>query len=144
MTPFAPQHHKIYFKKDDLKREKVILGGIDPTNDHLIYLASPFTHDNKNVEHHRFIQAEVITALMMKNDYNVFSPIVYSYELHRKFGFSGEFTFWAKYDEVMLKRCTHVVILDVEGWDTSKGVANEIKLANKYNIPILKWSQIVD
>jgi len=110
----------------------------------LIYLASPFTHENTNVEHHRFIQAEVITALILKNNFNVFSPIVHCYEIAKKFTLPSHFEFWAKYDEAMLKRCTHVVILDIEGWEISKGVANEKRLAEKYNIPILRWSQIVD
>jgi len=140
--PFAPLHHKIALEKQG--KEKINLQGIDPNKDHLIYLASPFTHENTNVEHHRFIQAEVITALILKNNFNVFSPIVHCYEIAKKFKLPSDFTFWAIYDEAMLKRCTHVVILDIEGWEISKGVANEKRLAEKYNIPILRWSQIVD
>lgn len=44
--------------------------------------------------------------------------------------------FWEEYDRVMISKCDKLIVLMLEGFETSKGVNNEIKIAEELNIPV--------
>ena len=47
-----------------------------------------------------------------------------------------DWNYWKNYLELILPRCDELWVLKMEGWDKSNGVAGEIELAKKLNIPI--------
>jgi len=108
----------------------------DIPQDHLIYLASPYTHEDKLVMYNRFKEAEYVVASLLKENYCVYSPIVHCHSIAQKYKLPTDFAYWAKYDEAVLKRCTHMYVLELEGWMESNGIKFEKEVALKHNIPI--------
>lgn len=97
----------------------------------LYYLASPFSHSDDTVCWERFKEAEQYTADMLEGGYNVYSPIVYNYELAKTYMLPTDWTFWAGVDRRMLKACDECLVLCISGWQESKGVQAEIRYARR-------------
>lgn len=95
-----------------------------------IYLAIPYS----GMEESSFQQANEATVELLKNGYNVFSPITHSHPLTR-FNLPGTWDFWSKIDYQFLDWCDKVVVLiPKEGWEkveTSKGCSAEVDYALK-------------
>lgn len=104
----------------------------------LIYLASPFSHKDKNIEESRFKDITLIAALLEKKyGYAMFLPITQSYAMVKMVpSLGGEFKSWEKIDLFMVGKSDELWVVKLEGWENSKGVKAEIKHANKIVIPI--------
>lgn len=102
-----------------------------------VYLASPYTHPDTNVRHERFVAVCKKAAQMMRDGRVVFSPIAHSHPIE-VLGFdqpqSG--VFWKAQDAPYLHLCSELVVLMLEGWDRSPGVAHEIEVAIQRGIPV--------
>jgi hypothetical protein len=102
----------------------------------LIYLASPFNHDEETVREERRRLVTVATARFMKMGFVVYSPIVHNGTVATVYDLGRHFTFWRFHDETILSRCDAMWILLIDGWDKSFGVASEIKFSKKRKIPV--------
>jgi hypothetical protein len=68
----------------------------------------------------------------------VFSPLTYSIPLsHSHKGWEN----WRKFDLEMLSRCDRVIVLKLPGWESSRGVAEEIARAKELGLPI-EWMEV--
>lgn len=117
------------------------------TSKPLIYLASPHTHADPARVNIRFDQAQIATILLMQQGFIVYSPIVYTHPLWRlsqstKPGCTlhglGEWKHedWLEFDRHMMERCDKCLVLAIDGWDTSKGVALEMDYFTKAGKPV--------
>lgn len=95
----------------------------------MIYLASPYTHRFFWVRWWRWIQVARVTAMLMQQGLHVFSPIANTHWIAVFFKLPGDFEYWKKYNEDMIKRCGRFVVLKLEGWETSKGCIGEAVIA---------------
>lgn len=102
----------------------------------LTYLASPYTHDNRQVILERTRQAEIAAAKLMMKGHVVFSPIAHSHAIAEHIGNHVDGSFWQKQDEPYLRFCDRMVVLTLPGWEQSKGVTYEIAVARERGIPI--------
>lgn len=93
----------------------------------LIYLASPYSHINPAVRYYRYLAARLATTNLLRENLAVFSPIVYGKEMENIIG--QDYLSWKNLNDVMLSRCDAVMVLKLDGWDESKGVAYEIDFA---------------
>lgn len=103
----------------------------------MIFLASPYSHPSANVRGERFLQAATAAGNIILNGYNVFSPISHShyiFELVPATGSSWEQ--WAEINHEMIDLSTEVWVLALNGWEQSKGVANEIEYAGATGKPV--------
>lgn len=103
----------------------------------LIYLASPYTHANPAIKEQRFKQVCAVAGRLMKEGKNVFSPIAHSHPIEQYFedGKPEGHAFWLKQDFAILAKSTKLVVLTLEGWETSTGVAAELQFAQANGIP---------
>lgn len=101
----------------------------------LTYLASPYSHSNKQIQERRFQAACRQAAEIMKTGELVFSPIAHTHPI-AAFGLPGDWAFWQAYDRVMLERCDELAVLQLDGWEESIGVQAEIAIAKKLNLPV--------
>lgn len=108
----------------------------------MIYLASPFSHPQLEVQHGRYEQVLEATAFLIRNHYVVYSPIVHNYHIASKFNLPGDFDFWKAYDLEMINRSDQVYVLTLDGWISSVGVQSEIKYAITVNKPVFLMSQV--
>jgi hypothetical protein len=101
----------------------------------MIYLACPYTHEDPDVVEKRFINVNRAACALINQGNVVCSPISQNHPI-AKYGLPVEWEFWEKYDTEFLKMCDQMYVLTADGWDTSVGVAAEIKIAEKLGIPV--------
>ena len=97
----------------------------------LIYLASPYTHQDPKLMHKRFVQISNLAGRLLKKGYHVLCPISSSVPI-AKYGHvkSTKWKAWADLDLNYLGRCDEIWItaLDKE-WINSVGMYHELKFA---------------
>ena len=94
----------------------------------MIYLASPYSHPDEAVREQRFRAACRATAQLLASGSTVFSPIVHGHPLVEH-GLPTDWSFWERFDRDHLERCDEVLVLMLDGWRESVGVAAEIEIA---------------
>lgn len=102
---------------------------------HLYYLASPYSHKDREVMDER---AETVTKAavdLLHQGIFVFAPIAYNAPWE-KYNLPGDWNFWQDFDKSFVSRMDAVVVLMIDGWDKSVGVAAEIQFANENLIPV--------
>lgn len=104
----------------------------------LVYLAAPYSHpDNKVVNKRVKTIAKVAGNLMKNKDVFVFSPISHGHPINLNIkGESIGYDNWLALDKAILDICDEMYIIDIEGWNESRGVQVEIDYCKTKNIPI--------
>lgn len=100
----------------------------------MIYIISPFWHEDESVRDRRRNIAIRYTDALIKRGVNVFCPLKYSQNNITKS--TKEEGYWLSFDVEIMRCADEVHVLKVDGWKESKGVAIEIKEADKLKIPI--------
>lgn len=95
------------------------------------YLASPYSHPDPAVKQSRYEEVRYATAWYLKNRIWVYSPIVHCHELARAHGMPTDAGFWKELNHVWIDRLDSVVVLMLDGWRGSVGVADEIDYASE-------------
>ncbi len=101
----------------------------------MIYLASPYSHDDPAIREQRFHAVCRETAELMRRGNVVFSPIVHGHPLVGH-GLPTDWPFWERFDREHLRRCNELVVLTLDGWRESVGVAAEIRIASDLGKPV--------
>lgn len=97
----------------------------------LIYLAGPYTHEDPKVEATRFKMLSKVAGHLLNHndDILVFSPISHGYPISKYGKVSGLSEKWQDFNLKMLHQCDELWIVDIEGWEKSKGTKTEIAFA---------------
>ena len=105
----------------------------------LIYLASPHNSKASITRERRYKAVVKVTAILMKDGYFIYSPIVHSHEVSKEIGkeYALHYDFWKTYDHYMISLCDIFVVLMIPGWDISVGVSDEINYSNEIHKRIL-------
>lgn len=101
----------------------------------MIYLASPYSHPDRTIREQRFRDACRATVRLLELGLTVFSPIIHGHPLVGH-GLPIEWPFWERFDRDHLQRCDEVVVLTLDGWQESVGVAAEIRIAGELGKPV--------
>lgn len=100
----------------------------------LYYLASPYSHESKDVREERFRDVCIVAADLFAKGMCVFSPIAHTHpliehgldELNKlKHGWES----YAEFDRLMISKCDGLIVLQLDGWEESEGIKEEIKIA---------------
>lgn len=102
----------------------------------IIYLATPYSHDDPKVKQERIDAVNKAAAHMMQQGLFVYSPISHTDPIANDNELPTDWQYWGDYCETMLKVCSKMVVLMQEDWEKSEGVNAEIKIARKLGIPI--------
>lgn len=104
----------------------------------LSYLASPYSHPDPAVKEQRFREACRVSGNLMRRGKSIFAPIPHSHSIEQHFEGGGVegMDFWLSQDFAVLRHCSELLVLKLEGWERSKGVAAEVELAGKLGIPV--------
>lgn len=103
----------------------------------MIYLASPYSHPDPAVRQKRYEQTMAAQAYLLRQGQHVYSPIVACHPMALAHDLPTDAAWWAEYNLDMLTRCSDVYVLCLNGWEKSKGVAQEIEWAKEQLIPPL-------
>lgn len=103
----------------------------------MIYLASPYSSPNLDVEEVRFMDTCIEVAKLIEKGYIVFSPIVLFHSIAKIGSLNGSFQTWKKINYRFLSLCDELWIFCLEGWKESKGIQQEIHWAKGLQLPIV-------
>ncbi|MBE3037567.1 MAG: DUF1937 family protein [Chloroflexi bacterium] len=106
----------------------------------MIYLASPYSHDDPVVCQERYDLVCKAAAMLMHSGARVFSPIAHSHHIAEHIPAATGFNFWQGFDFEMLATCSLMIILTLDGWASSVGIQAEIAQARLLNIPVMHLS----
>ena len=102
----------------------------------LIYLATPYSHEQPEVREQRFQVVNRVAAELMRGGMHIYSPISHTHSIAMAGDLPKGWDFWEQYDRVMLAACVKVIVLRQDGWDQSTGVAAEIAIAKDMGLPV--------
>jgi hypothetical protein len=100
------------------------------------YLATTYTI-HKTGKEQANLDASKMSAFLQDNDIFVFSPVAHFHDMH---GFSkngDDYEFWMKYCFKFVSLSKGVIVCTMPGWEQSKGIAREVKLALELGLPAI-------
>jgi len=104
----------------------------------LYYLASPYSSKKPGVQEMRYNSVVDIAAKLFSQGIFTISPIILGHPMASKLAISGDFETWEALDRELLARCDTLLIIKLFGWEKSKGIAQEIKIAKELGKEILE------
>jgi nucleoside 2-deoxyribosyltransferase len=102
----------------------------------LVYLASPYSHDDPQVMEGRFTAVCQVAAQIMAEGIHVYSPIAHTHPIAMVGDLPKHWEYWAEYDRVMIAACDQLWVAMIDGWKDSRGVAAEIEIARCMGKPV--------
>lgn len=103
----------------------------------LIYLASPYSHQDPEVRQDRYEQACQAAADLIGEDVFVYSPIAHTHNIALKMPSKPlSFSYWQNFDFRMINACDELMVRRLDGWEDSVGVEAEIEYARKTGKPV--------
>lgn len=84
-----------------------------------------------------FRDACAAAAICFNAGVPVFSPIAHTHYIAAYGKIDGGFTQWATFDEVMLRASDGMIVVKMDGWKDSVGIAAEIEICGKLGKPVL-------
>jgi hypothetical protein len=105
-------------------------------NNVLLYLASPYTHQDKKIMHERYLLVDKAAARLLKLGVMTYPPIAMNARWNQYEAFDHTWKAWETFDKNLLERCDGLLVLMIDGWERSIGIASEIEYARSLNMPI--------
>ena len=112
----------------------------------MIYLAAPYSHPDPAIVKGRMESIYACLAHYMKMGEHIITPLFMHEVVVRNEDMDDDFHYWGEYCLDLLKRCDRMIVLQLPGWDISRGVAQEIEFCFRRDIPVLyimeeEWKQ---
>ena len=102
----------------------------------LIYIASPYTHDDPKKVVENFEGITKYVAIKVAAGEVLISPITYGHTLLDYKEMPSSWEFWQNFCFSLLINCDRVRVVKMPGWDESTGVAEEVSFARGRGIPV--------
>ena len=99
----------------------------------LTYLAAPYTHSDSNVMADRVQRLNAVATEMMREGKFIFNPLSHSDPLSSP---DIPESAWYALDLRILSHCDEIIVVMLDGWRESVGVAKEIAFAKQNSIPL--------
>jgi len=103
----------------------------------LWYLATPYSKYPAGIEV-AFQHAAKATADLLRAGVSVYSPIAHTHPV-AVYGEVDPFDhdIWLPFDEAMMERANGIIVLKMETWDESRGIAHEIEVFKRAGKPVV-------
>lgn len=102
----------------------------------MVYLASPHSHKDAEIRERRFREVCKAAAKLFDGGHWVYCPIAHTHVIAQHMTDAMRWEAWAAYDEHMLSLCDCLIVLQLDGWKESRGVAAEIQIATELGIGV--------
>ena len=102
----------------------------------IIYIASPYSHSNPEVIEENYKKVADLSAHLCSQGIVALSPIVYGHNLLSFKEMPNDWIFWSNFCISLLKKSDELWVYKMDGWNYSRGVAEEIEYAIKNNIHV--------
>jgi hypothetical protein len=91
----------------------------------VIYLASPYSHEDEDIRARRHRHVCVAAAQLISQGAVVFSPVAHSHPIALYGNAPGDWETWKHQCLALLDRCDLMLVLMLDGWRESKGIQAE-------------------
>src|SRR5690348_9976122 len=105
----------------------------------IVYLACPYTHPDASIREARFNAATLAAARLIEQGRVVYSPITMTHPIdvilagrHSTLGSD----YWVRFDEAFMEACAEIIILRLDGWEESRGIARERRFFEEKKRPV--------
>lgn len=107
------------------------------------YIASPYSDPDPRIVEKRFLDVREFTVQSLRRGHICFSPIVFCHQMSQKYALPGDATYWSRFNKRYLIASRSLVVLQLEGWENSVGVKQEIEWAKLLEKEIIwmAWRQ---
>ena len=112
----------------------------DAPGTELIYLASPYTHENPLVVADRHRSTMTFVAKHLLDGRFIYSPVVYAHTMAMRYSLPSSAEWWWAFNKTMIERCNVVWVLCLAGYEHSRGVRDELDYAEVLDKPIKYWN----
>ena len=102
----------------------------------LVYLATPYSHPDPEVSLARYEAVNKKVVELMRLGLHIYSPITHNHPLALLGDMPIEWSYWERYDRLMLSFCSEMIVLRLDGWEESVGVTAKIQIARNMGMPI--------
>jgi hypothetical protein len=102
----------------------------------LIYIAAPYSHDDKLIVDARVVKVMQTDANLIRKGFVTVTPLSKHFILNVGDQIPGDWDYWKRYSITLLKKCDEMFVLPIEGWRESEGVQDEIAYAKKKGKPV--------
>jgi hypothetical protein len=113
-----------------------------------IYLAQPYTHKDESVRAARFRLAEFLFAHYTNLGEVIFSPIVHCHRMSVMYEVPSTADYWEKANKAFLDHATAVRVMELPGWEHSKGLTFEMEYWKDSfpHVPLqfVSWKEILE
>lgn len=103
----------------------------------LAYLATPYSHPDPETKVSRYEKAVELAGYFLKKGLYIYSPIAHSHPIAHLCNLPTGWTFWQRYDECMVRRSDVLLECRLDGWESSLGMGEEVRLAHLTHIPVV-------
>jgi hypothetical protein len=103
----------------------------------MLYLASPYSSPDPAVRQARYEANRTMVAHLACKGYIVYSPIVHFHPVAVAHQLPTEFAFWQAQNRGMIDHADSLYVLQLEGWNSSIGVASELQYAAELGLPCI-------
>jgi hypothetical protein len=101
---------------------------------HVTYLAAPYSHADPAVRQERWLAASHAAAVLMRQHMVVLSPLSMGHPIGvmgKDIGIPTDFQGWRETSLVLLRAAQILIVLTLDGWRESEGVAAETGMARE-------------
>ena len=110
-----------------------------------VYLASPYSHSNPAIREDRYQRVSKVAGELIEfysGKKAIFCPIAHTVSIAAYSDLDDlDWEEFMDQDLVWLSTCDELYVLQLKGWEKSKGVRAEIKFAERLNIPITYFNE---
>jgi len=102
----------------------------------MFYLACPYSSDDEVSD--RISKFSQIDGRLMRAGYHTVSPLYKYLIFENGVMMPSDWQYWAEYSKSLMALCDAVVVIEMDGWKTSKGVTAEIEEAQRLAKPVFR------
>lgn len=119
---------------------------LPPTTRGIIFLASPYSHPNPIVQRQRFQDVCRVAGALIRKGHIIYSPIAHSHPIATFARLETDAASWKRANDAFLAVSSELWVLELDGWEDSEGVANEIADADRQRkmIRYLKLEDVLE
>jgi hypothetical protein len=101
-----------------------------------VYLASPYSDSDRDIEHWRYARVLEACAIIFKEMVPVYSPIIHWHHVAELHDLPKDANFWKRQNRFQLEVSSEVWVLKIPGFNKSVGVKWEVSIADELHIPV--------
>lgn len=100
------------------------------------YLAAPYSHVDYEIRNLRYKETMKCAIWLFKQRIWAYAPVLHWHEASLTHNLPSTFDFWWPHNQVMLFQSSRLLILALDGWQDSRGIAEETTYAHTLCKPI--------